>query len=133
MTRTIGDKSNVLIEIWRSFTSLLKAYAAAASLNGVEHGVLTLSNFSMNIIVGRTTLNVEYFETLNRGTWSVMQGTNRHPFAEQPREVERGNFDINSDGTIMLDGNTIDIDHAAIHLLGTLTVTASRNEIEVLA
>jgi hypothetical protein len=133
MTRATASKSDALMEIWHSFASLLKSYAAAASLNGAEHGVLVLSDSSLNIVAGRATLSVGYYATLNRGAWSMTEGTDRHQYAEQPREVERGNFDINADGTIALDGNTIDMDHAAIQLVAALTVAASRNVIEVFA
>ena len=43
------SESDVHVELWRSFSSVLKAYAAAASLNGTEHHVDDLDEEDLEI------------------------------------------------------------------------------------
>jgi hypothetical protein len=135
MTRRPASKSDVREELWRSFASLLRSYAAAAGLNGISHGVLLLGEDSMHVVSGRNTLKISYHPTLGRGLWSLHQeadsGTDRHEFAVMACELERGDFDVNPDGTIQLNGAAVEIDHAAIQLIASLTAAAARNQLEV--
>jgi len=137
MSRGREAKSGVRDELWHSFASMLRSYAAAASIHGISHGVLVLSKDALHIVAGRDTLKISYHPTLGRGLWSLHEGTDRHDFAVQPRELDRGDFDVNLDGTIHLHGESIAMDHAAIQLIGALSTAASRagihQEIEVLA
>jgi hypothetical protein len=110
---------------------MLRSYAAAAGVHGISHGVLVLSEESIHVTAGRNTLKISYHPTLGRGLWSLHEGTDRHQFAEQPRQLDRGDFDVNLDGTITLNSEAVEMDYAAIQLIAALTVAASRNEIEV--
>jgi hypothetical protein len=126
-----ASKSDVRTELWGSFVSLLKSYAAAASMHGTEHGVLVLSENIVNIFATRGTMKISYHPTLGRGVWQLFRGTDRHQDAEQPEQLDQGSFDLNLDGTMTLDGNTVEMDLAAIQLIAALTHAASRDEIEV--
>ncbi len=112
-------KPDVRAELWHSFAVLLKSYAAAASVQGLEHGVLELTTHSLNIVAASTTLAVGYFAAVGKGTWSLTgrgsQGT--------------GRFELNHDGTVVLDGIEIDMDHAAIQMIGSLTNAARLDEV----
>src|SRR5258708_29730567 len=111
-----ASKPDLRTELWHSFASLLRSYAAAASLHGLKHGVLDLTDNSVNIVAALSTLNVGYFAALGRGVWSV---------AAQGKQ-ESGTFELNADGTVSLDGGAaFDMDHAAIHLIGSLTSAAA--------
>jgi hypothetical protein len=126
-----ASSSDVRAELWGSFVSLLKSYAAAASLHGTEHGVLVLSENTLNIFAARGTLKINYHPMIGRGVWSLFHGTDRHQDAVQPEQLDQGKFDLNLDGTITLDDNTVEMDLAAIQLIAALTHAASRDEIEV--
>ncbi|AXC15082.1 hypothetical protein ACPOL_5838 [Acidisarcina polymorpha] len=124
--RLTALRSDVRTELWRSFASLLRSYAAAASLNGVEHGVLDLTPGSLEIVVKGSTLRVEYYPTLGRGVWSLTTKDK-----QERDKQERGTFELNADGTVALDRSEFDMDHAAIHLVGLLTTAATLDRIEV--
>jgi len=113
---------DVRAELWQSFVGLLKAYAAAASMGGHEHGVLVLTETSLQIIAAPETLSVAYYQALGRGVWALTSGT----------DMNRGTFEVNLDGTISLEEIAIDMDHAAIQLIASLTSAAKQNQIEVL-
>ena len=106
---------DVRTEIWTSFASLLKVYAAAASLHGIEHLVLDLAENSVNVLAGSITLNVAYLAESGRGIWS---------FTRDGIEEFAGAFGLNPEGTLSLDGEIQDLDHAAIHLIARLTQSA---------
>jgi hypothetical protein len=125
------SNSDVRGELWGSFVSLLKAYAAGASLAGISYGVLALGKDSVMIVAALGTLKISYHPTIGRGVWTLLQGTDRHQSADQPEQLEQGNFDLNLDGTITLDGEVLEMDFAAIHLIGELTQAASVEGIEV--
>jgi len=116
---------DVRAELWQSFVSLLKAYAAAASFNGLEHGVLVLTENSLQIVAAPETLSVAYYQALGRGVWALTSGS----------DMERGTFEVNLDGSISLEESAVDMDHAAIQLIASLTdaatSSANRNRIEV--
>jgi hypothetical protein len=119
MTSRSDSKPDVREELWHSFAVLLKSYAAAASMHGIEHGVLELTRHSLHIVAASTTLAVGYFPVVGKGTWSV---TGRG-------SQDRGTFELNHDGTVVLDGTEIDMDHAAIQMIGSLTNSARLDEV----
>jgi hypothetical protein len=114
---------DVRAELWRSFVSLLRSYAAAASLNGLEHGVLVLTENSLQVVAVPGTLSVAFYQALGRGVWSIAVNS----------ELEKGTFELHLDGTVLLDDRLVDMDHAAIELISWLSRAANRNPIEVLA
>jgi hypothetical protein len=121
MTSRSVSRPDIREELWHSFSVLLKSYSAAASMSGLSQGVLELSPHSLNIVATSTTLAVGYFPAVGKGTWSVRgRGSEEH-----------GAFEFNHDGTVVLDEAEIDMDHAAIQLLGSLTRAARLDEIEV--
>jgi hypothetical protein len=119
--RKSAGATDVGVELWRSVVSLLRSYAAAASLSGTTHGVLVLTENLLNIVAVSSILKVEYFPTLKRGVWSV----------SGHGEQKLGNFELEADGTIIIDGTQVEMDHAVIQWIADLTHSASRNEIEV--
>jgi len=122
-TRKSPSAPEVRAELWRSFVSLLKSYAAAASLNGLEHGVLVLTENSLQVAAVPGTLSVAFYQALGRGVWSVAVNS----------ELEKGTFELHLDGAVSLDERVVEMDHAAIELISSLSTAANRNRIEVLA
>ncbi len=123
MTPKSALKPDIRTELWHSFAVLLKSYAAAATVNGLEHGVLALTPTSLNVVAASSTLSVGYYAALGRGVWSV----------DARGELGHGTFELNDDGSVSLDGAPFDMDHAAIHLIGLLTSAAKLDTVEVLA
>lgn len=113
-TSRSASRPDIREELWHSFAVMLKSYAAAASMNGISHGVLELTPHSLNIVAVSTTLAVGYYPAIGKGVWSLTgQGDQR-----------RGAFELSHDGMVTLDETEIDMDHAAIQLIATLTGAA---------
>lgn len=105
------SESDVHVELWRSFSSVLKAYAAAASLNGTEHHVDDLDEEDLEIEAAGRKLYILFHVPTRRGRWSVGGGG----------FDERGHFQLTDDGAVMLEGRVLDMDHGAIELIARLT------------
>jgi len=110
MSSTLSE-TDVQIELWRSFSSLLKAYAAAASLNGTEHHVPDLDEEDLQIRAGGRTLDILYHAPTQRGRWSIVGDCVR----------QDGIFQLTSEGSIVLEDAALDMDHGAIELIAKLT------------
>jgi hypothetical protein len=108
------SEADVQVELWRSFSSLLKAYAAAASLNGTEHHVPDLDEEDLQIRAGSRILDILYHAPTQRGQWSIVSDGVR----------EHGVFQLTSEGSIVLEGATLNMDHGAIELIAKLTESA---------
>jgi hypothetical protein len=72
----------------------------------------------LNIVAASTTLAVGYFPAVGKGTWSVIGREGQ----------DRGTFELNHDGTVVLDGTEIDMDHAAIQMISSLTKAATLDQ-----
>jgi hypothetical protein len=105
------SEADVHVELWRSFSSLLKAYAAAASLNGMEHHVDDLDEEDLQIEAAGRKLYILFHVPTQRGRWSVVgDGFD-----------ERGHFYLTHGGAVMLEDRELDMDHGAIELIARLT------------
>jgi len=101
-------------ELWVSFVSLLRAYAAAAGVNNENVWVhanerknsVTISAFAVQI-------EMRFDPTSGGGTWEkrvAMQGVS----------ASSGTFAIQRAGTILINGAVKDLDHAAIELIASV-------------
>jgi hypothetical protein len=114
MTMTAATDADVQLELWRSFSSLLKAYAAAASLNGMEHHIDDLDEEDLQIHAAGRKLYILYHVPSQRGHWSIV-GENFD---------ERGHFQLTHSGAVVLENAVLDMDHGAIELVARLTKPA---------
>ncbi len=112
-------RPDIRAELWHSFAVLLKSYAAAASIHGIEHGVLELTSNSLNVVAVSATLAIGYFPAVGKGTWSITRRGDQ----------DRGTFELNPNGSVVLDETEIDMDHAAIQLISSLTKAATLDEV----
>ena len=110
MSPVLSD-ADIHIELWRSFSSLLKAYAAAASLNGMEHHVDDLDEEDLQIEAAGRKLYILFHVPTQRGRWSVV-GDGLE---------ERGHFQLTHEGAVMLEDRELEMDHGAIELIARLT------------
>ena len=103
------------IELWISFTSLLRGYVAAANLNfGASSEVIATEN-SIAVSAGKARLEMQYQPATGAGNWGL-RGSGRKT---------QGRFALLPDGRIELDGNTLDLDHAAIDFAAALMQAAA--------
>ena len=105
------------IELWISFTSLLRAYVAAAGLHGGESAEVAATENSISITAGHARLAMQYEPATGAGNW-VLHGT---------IPQMRGRFELLPDGRIELDGTTLDLDHAAIDFAAALMQAAAQS------
>jgi len=114
-----SSDSEIRIQLWDSFLSLLKSYAAAASLHGVRHEVVAVSECEAFVTAGTRVLDIWCYPDSGRGDWAIGRST-----AESA-----GEFLLNTNGTIALGDSTMDMDHAAIQLIASLTTAARLDEV----
>jgi hypothetical protein len=126
MTLAIASDAAVRAEIWQSFLGVLKCYAAVASLSATPHLVLAENSDSIVIASGSTSLSFNFDPEAGEGSWTLKSGS----AADQD-----GLFALGANGMLTYDGPAgrvaEDLDHAAIRMVGLLTSTATRHEIEV--
>lgn len=98
-------------ELWVSFVSLLRGYAAAAEAHGGMATKVESAEGAVNLTAGRVTLAVECDLGTGVGTW-----TRRRAGAE----VARGAFRLLESGRLEQGGLEMDLDHAAIDWVAEL-------------
>ncbi len=101
-------------ELWLSFVSLLRSYAAAASLHAGEVRVTTNEN-AVTISNGNAQLAMTFDAESSEVSWR------KSPPAGA---AVTGTFAIQHDGTAGMDGVTKDLDHAAIDFIASVTERA---------
>ena len=127
MSRNAAAQAEVRMEIWRSFVSVLKSYAAVARPPIVVHSVEVGPVGDVVLDGGPAYVSLAFDAVGGRGSLRLMMAS--HIEAEE-------RFELGADGTICFDGEPgsipEELDHAAIRLLGSL-VRASRERAEALA
>jgi hypothetical protein len=98
-------------ELWVSFVSMLRSYAAAASLHAGEVHVSTTEN-AVKIASGATHLEMQFDAESSRVNWT------KHTTSHGPTT---GSCTIESDGVLSINGRTKDLDHAAIDFIASVT------------
>jgi len=100
-------------ELWISFASLLRSYFAAATLDRPEARI-DGTHDSVVLRLGATWLIIVCNPEAGTGAWRIEGGA-----------THSGEFTLLQDGRIALDGNAVELDHAAIDLV-TLAVRAGK-------
>lgn len=98
-------------ELWHSFVSMLRSYAAAASLNSGAVLVSSIRN-TVTITVDDTQLEMNFDPCSARINWR------KRTAADDPIG---GSFDLLAEGAIAIDGATKDLDHVAIEFVALVT------------
>jgi hypothetical protein len=99
-------------ELWQSFVSLLRSYAAAANLNLEEHARVEQAETSAALIAGDTRLELRFDPETSTVNWRMQSS------ADQPIT---GSFAFLPEGTIDINGRVQDLDHVAIELVAKAT------------
>ncbi len=95
-------------ELWLSFVSLLRSYAAAANLNLREPAVVEEAGDHVIIAAGTTRLVMRF--AAGEVSWERI-GT----------EAAVGSFEFLPEGTIAIHGKVQDLDHVAIEFIASVT------------
>ena len=105
-------------ELWVSFASVLRSYVAAASLNSAAAFTVDSSENSISIATGEALLALRVDPRTGAGDWQL---------TGYATEMQ-GRFILLHDGRIALDGNMLDLDHAAIDFAAALMQAASARQ-----
>jgi len=95
------------IELWASFVSLLRSYAAAANLNLREPVRVEESGDSVAVVAGATRLAMRF--DAGKVSWEKTGPGN-----------EAGSFEFLPEGRIAVDGQVLDLDHVAIEFIDSV-------------
>src|ERR1700691_758814 len=98
-------------ELWVSFVSLLRSYAAAGSLNSGKVWVAS-NDESVTISTFAVQIEMRFDANSGQGTWEKRVAGHA---------VFPDTFAIQPEGTIRINGAIKDLDHAAIELIASLT------------
>ncbi len=100
-------------ELWMSFVSMLRSYAAAASLHAVEVRVVFSAN-TVEVAARDAQLEMNFDPDSSLVRWTKRTGP----------DVASGSFSIEPGGTLSIDGASRDLDHAAIDFIASVTDSA---------
>ena len=111
---TLTEHTGLKAELWFSFVSMLRSYAAAASLHAGEVRVNAVGD-SVTITAFATQLEMHFDHESGNVIWEK----------RMVRQVPvSGSFTIQPEGTIHHSGTTKDLDHAAIDFIASVTEIA---------
>jgi len=108
---TLTERTGVHSELWLSFVSMLRSYAAAASLHAGDVRVISREN-TVTVTSGAAQLDLTFTPE------SSLVGWNRHSASSAPLT---GSFIIEPGGTLAINGVSRDLDHAAIDFIAFVT------------
>ena len=98
-------------ELWVSFVSMLRAYAAAAEAHGGVPARVEMVEGALTLVAGRAALRVECDVATGSGTRTLLRnGTT----------LIQSNFQLLEDGRITQGEKALDLDHAAIEWIAEM-------------
>jgi hypothetical protein len=116
MSPAAAEETMVCAELWLSFGSLVRAYAAAASVNA-DHGAdVVATEQTISVTAGSARLDMSCDPESGAGSWQL---------TSFEAVVSQGRLQIRPEGRISLDGKTFDLDHAAIDLIASAMKAAA--------
>ena len=142
MTLATVSEVEVRAELWLSFISVLRAYAVIAGFDEAPATTRNLDDSPDSVIWSapsregdrRCGLTVSYDAKSGEGKWRL--SADQEPFNLKKTGFDAlrtsfRSFTLESDGTVSLDGSTIDMDHAAIQWMGWFASTIKTGNMEV--
>lgn len=107
---TLTEPAGLRVELWSSFVSLLRSYAAAANLNRCDPVLVEEAGDSVDVVAGTTCLTLRFDFPGATVNWTG-SGT----------LASSGSFEFLPEGTIAIAGNVQDLDHVAIGFIASVT------------
>jgi hypothetical protein len=103
-------------ELWISFASLLRSYAAARSLNDKQSADVEQKGDRIRIVAGDAAMELTLDPHNGEGEWRLISGMGQQ---------RRGKLALLPEGRIDIDDTVLDLDHAAIDLVASLMNAAA--------
>jgi hypothetical protein len=103
-------------ELWLSFRTVLRSYAAAANLRSEEITRVEWSESDFILVSASARLELKFELASGRGSWHLHTGN---------EETAHGQFNLLPEGALELDGKVLDLDHAAIDFVGLVTQSSN--------
>ncbi len=101
----------VCAELWLSFGSLIRAYAAAAFVNVDPALQVEINGDVICVRAGAALLEIRCDLQTGAGSWELRSAG---------KTLRHGDLQLLQEGRITMDGNALDFDHAAIDLIESL-------------
>ena len=98
-------------ELWASFVSLLRSYAAAASLSLPEPAEVSEAAHAVVLVCRSTRIEMRFDPHTAEVSWQRFAGADR----------QTGSFTILPEGSIAIAGHIRDLDHVAIEFVASVT------------
>jgi hypothetical protein len=112
----VAEETMLSAELWLSFSSLVRAYAAAASVNAGPAAEVEVAVETLRVTVGAACLEMRCSPETGAGNWTISRGE---------AVLTQGRLELLPEGRIALDGKTLDLDHAAIDLVASVVNAAT--------
>jgi hypothetical protein len=103
------EAGRIETELWLSFVSLLRSYFAVASMDSAD-ACLETNDTSIRLAANAATLKLSCDPATGAGKWTLRSAA----------RFNEGRFTLQHDGTIALDGESKELDMAAIDLVAAL-------------
>jgi hypothetical protein len=143
MTLAVSSEAELRMELWRSFIGVLKAYAALANPDAEAFETSNLDDTPYSVIWSKPSmdgrrrfcLNACYDAQKDKGTWwlHALDEPRQHKMSFKSLRESLRPFSLNPDGTVSIEGSVIDMDHAAIQLMGWFSNAVKTGNTEVAA
>jgi hypothetical protein len=111
------EETMLSAELWLSFGSVVRAYAAASSVDAALAPEVVMTAELITVTSGALRLDMRVDSQTGAGNWQLLR--------DETVKV-RGQFALLPEGRIDIDGKTLDLDHAAIDLVAF--VVSARDE-----
>lgn len=111
---TLTELAGLKVELWLSFVSMLRSYAAVASLRGEE----------VRVSSERNSVTVSAFANQLAMGFDPDSGVVNWQRRTAQQSSMGGVFSLQPDGVIAIDGTTKDLDHAAIDFIASVAQSA---------
>jgi hypothetical protein len=109
-------------ELWISFAAMLRAYGVIAGLNSGAVPEINATERSVTLTIGRACLKVNCDPQSGMGNWLL----------SREQSTSQGRFVLLPEGRISVDGNTVELDLAAIDFAAALMSAAEKSTGEAL-
>jgi hypothetical protein len=108
---TLTERTGLKVELWLSFVSMLRSYAAASNLNLSRPVRIEEASNSLFLVAAAARLEMHFAPDTGEVRWSRQS---------ESRPVT-GTFKFLPEGAISINGATKDLDHAAIDFIASVT------------
>lgn len=116
----VAEETMLSAELWLSFGSVVRAYAAAASVDVRPAAQVEAAGDTIRVTAGSARLEMKCDLETGAGNWTLNRGD---------AVLAQGRFETLPEGRIHIDGKTLDLDHAAIDLVAfVMNAAPARDE-----